>query len=155
MSTGVLVAKTVCESSKPTDLLWPWPDGHVIKRALLKQAYSPGDQKELHLETGRKPDQRGTRLRYLRTSPSGTSTWFLCRTITLFTTYTSQKHITAAREQNLHLWMNLFHRHYFGGSFILIPEIPWQCLQFSGQILLTIFSGGKCRFFESRCYFKK
>lgn len=41
----------------------------MIKRALLKQAYSLGDQKELHLETGRKPDQRGDKAEILKNLP--------------------------------------------------------------------------------------
>lgn len=41
------------------------------------------------------------------------------------------------------------------GAFILIPEIPWHCLQYSWQIILTIFSGSKYQIFESDSYFQK
>nr|KAF6300570.1 hypothetical protein mMyoMyo1_009044 [Myotis myotis] len=84
VSTGVLVAKTVWgQSTKPKDLPQPWPDGHVMMTNSTFKASLLGGQTELHLETGRKPGQRGeTRSRRLRITsphPSGTSSYRLCR----------------------------------------------------------------------------
>lgn len=111
VSTGVLVAKTAWgQSTRPKDLPQPRPDGHVTVTNSTCTASLLGGQTELHLETGRKPGQRGDQAETPKNQvptphpSSNISSYHLCRTGTLFIIYRSQKsNHPAAKGQNLHI----------------------------------------------------
>ena len=89
-------------------------------------------------------------------SPRGTSSLFLCRrTVTLFRIYISLNHTILQLANKTYTLNEFISKPLLWGAFILIPQIPQHCLQFSPQILLSIFSGSKYYFFGQRLLFSE
>lgn len=153
VTTGVLVAKTVCgvraAHPRTCPCLARWPCANKQHFWSKSTDWLNGD-----LETGRKPRQRGDKAEILKNLPQRYR-----RLIPLqdYLQYTYHWVLQLCSEKTKLAPLNEFiSRPLLWGAFILIPEIPWHCLQNSWQILyLTILNGGKYSFFETACYFQK